>query len=221
MSGSAGRVDSAGPRQVTARGPGFRPALLQPGKLLGRSGVGGIGDAGGRAVVRPSCAETSRMVPVRRRDARVGGPIPACTGSPAVRAGSGIGGQARIGALQAGAVRGRGRDARVASSSAGLPRTGVATPERGLDPLRIVDVGGRHADARAGTGYRGGARPGGPDRKIRVVHHVGVEPPPPFFPVQHVPLAGADVSAEDRQAGKGGAVLGFLQDIARVMCPGR
>ena len=97
----------------------------------------------------------------------------------------------------------------------------VVTPERGPDPIRIVDVGRRDADARTGAGHGGRARPGGPDRKFRVVWHVGVEAPPPFFPVQHVPLAGADVSAEDGQAGKGRAVLGFLQDVARVVRPGR
>ena len=161
------------------------------------------------------------MVPVRRRDSGVRSLIPACAGSPAVPASSGISGQTRVVALQADAAGDRGRDARVAGSSAGLFRTGMVTPERGPDPLRIVDVGGPDADARTGACHSGRARPDGPDRKIRIVRRVGVELPPPFFPVQHVPLAGTDVSAEDGQAGQGGAVLGFLQHVARVVCPGR
>jgi len=102
-----------------------------------------------------------------------------------------------------------------------LLRTDVVAPERGPDSLRIIDVGRRDTDSRTGAGHGGRARPGGPDREIRVVLPVGVEPPPAFFPVQYVPLAGADVSAEDRQAREGRAVLGFLQDVARIMCPGR
>ena len=136
-------------------------------------------------------------------------------------AGRGIGGQARIGAPQAGAGRGLGQDARVTGSSAGLIRTGMVTPERGPDPLRIVDVRSGDADARTGAGHGGCARPGGPDRKVQVVQRVGIEPPPPFFPVRHVPIAGPNVRAEDGQAGKGGAVLGLLQDVARVVRPGR
>ena len=97
----------------------------------------------------------------------------------------------------------------------------MVTAERGLDPLGVIDVGSRETDARTGAGHGSRAGPGGPDRKIRVVRRIGVEPPPPFFPVQHVPLAGADVGAEDGQARKGGAVLGFLQDVARIVCPGR
>ena len=93
--------------------------------------------------------------------------------------------------------------------------------ERGPDPLRVVDVRGADTDAGAGAGYGGGARSGGPDRKIRVLCRLGVKAPPPFLPVQDVPFAGADVGHQDGQAGQAGTVLGFLQDVARVVCPGR
>jgi hypothetical protein len=92
----------------------------------------------------------------------------------------------------------------------------VLTPERGPDPLRVVYVRGHDADARAGPGYGGRAGSGGPDREIRVVRHLGVKVPPPLLPVKDVPFAGADVSREDGQARQVRAVLGFLQDVARV-----
>ena len=186
------------PRRLAVGGPRFLLALLQPGELRRRSGFGGlsgIGETGERGVKRTAGAVPGRVVPVGRRDAPVGDHVPARVGPPAIRARAGLGGQA-------------------------LVRTRLAA-ERGPDPLGVVDVGRHDADARAGAGHGGRAGPGGPDREIRVLRHLGVEPPPPFLPVQHVPLAGADVGREDGQAGQAGAVLGFLQDVARVVCPGR
>ena len=216
------------PPQVTvaARGLGLGLALLQPGELLGRSGFGGLGKAGERRVERPAVADSGRMIAVGRRDAGVGRRIPARAGrrgSPAVPARARLDGQPRIRAAQAGAARcrRRGQDTRIASSSAAVLRTRAATAERGLDPLRVVDVRRRDADTCAGAGLGGRARPGGPDREVRVVRHLRVEPPPPFFPVQHVTFAGADISRENGQTRKGRAVLGFLQDVARVVSPRR
>ena len=157
-------------------------------------------------------------VPVRARlSARVPAPrlVPARPGAPTRRA------------FRDSRLRGRRlRDIPPASSPArgvagAMIRTPVGAPQRRPDPVRIVRVGRSHADARPGPGHRRGAGPRGPDRQAGVGPGLETEASPPLLPLGHVSVAGPDVSGQDRQGGQGRSALGFLENVARVMGPGR
>jgi len=97
----------------------------------------------------------------------------------------------------------------------------LASPERRLDPLRVVCIWRYDADSCAGSGDGSGAGSGGSYRQAGIASRLVRHTPPPLFPLKDVPLTGADIGGENGQSRQVRAVLRFLEDVAWVMSPGR
>jgi hypothetical protein len=94
-------------------------------------------------------------------------------------------------------------------------------PERGLDALGVMRIGGYDRDARARAGDSRRARASGPDRQAGIGVRGDRDQTPAFLPLDHVSAAGADIGSKNREAGQSGAALCFFQDLGGVMSPGR